>query len=291
MTDPHNKIIDPHLHLFNLQKGNYTWLKPQNPPFWPDKHLINKSFIEADLWLQQPNHLSGFVHIEAGFDNQQPWREIDWLEQHCTLPFKSVAFADITTTNFGAHVDQLKQYKSLAGIRHILDEQAEQILRTTLVHQHFALLSDYELSFDAQLSLTDSQAIQELVTLANHHKTLRIIINHGGWPPAANNLNKQNIWKKNLQKLSKCENIALKLSGWEMLDRTWQPQQIAMLIHHSIATLGDNRVMLASNFPLCLFSMSYSDLWNTYAEIPGLSAQSFEKITYSNAANWYRINT
>jgi hypothetical protein len=148
MTDPHNKIIDPHLHLFNLQKGNYAWLKPQNPPFWPDKHLINKSFIEADLWLQQPNHLSGFVHIEAGFDNQQPWREIDWLDQHCTLPFKSVAFADITTTNFGAHVDQLKQYKSLAGIRHILDEQAEQILRTTLVHQHFALLSDYELSFD-----------------------------------------------------------------------------------------------------------------------------------------------
>ena len=291
MPDQHNKIIDPHLHLFNLQKGYYAWLKPQNPPFWPDKHLINKSFIEADLRLAQPNRLSGFVHIEAGFDNQQSWREIDWLEQHCTLPFKSVAFADITATNFRVHIDQLKQYKSLAGIRHILDEQAEHILSSTLAHQHFALLSDYELNFDAQFSLTDSQAIQQVVALANYHKTLRIIINHGGWPPATNNLNKQNIWKQNLQKLSKCENIAIKLSGWEMLNRTWQPQQVATLIHHSIATLGDNRVMLASNFPLCLFSMSYTNIWNTYATMPGISAQSFEKITYSNAANWYRINT
>ena len=75
-----------------------------------------------------------------------------------------------------------------------------------------------------------------------------------------------------------------------MSNRTWQPQQAATLIQDSIAILGDKRVMLASNFPLCLFSMSYADLWNTYAEIPELSAQSFEKITHSNAAHWYQFN-
>jgi L-fuconolactonase len=290
MTDSHNKIIDPHLHLFNLQKGDYAWLKSQNPPFWPDKHLINKGFIETDLSLQPPQQLSGFVHIEAGFDNQQPWREIDWLQQHCVLPFKSVAFADITAITFNKHIEQLKQYKSVTGIRHILDQQAQQILSSALIDQHFALLSDYELSFDAQLSLTDSQAIEQLILLANKHKALRIIINHGGWPPADNNIDGQKTWKVNLQKLAKCENIAMKLSGWEMSNRTWQPQQSAALIHHSVATLGDNRVMLASNFPLCLFTMSYADLWTTYATLPKFSTQSFEKITYNNAVNWYQMN-
>jgi predicted TIM-barrel fold metal-dependent hydrolase len=290
MTDSHNKVIDPHLHLFNLQKGDYAWLKPQNSPFWPDKHLINKSFIEADLLLEPPQQLSGFVHIEAGFDNQQPWREIDWLEQHCTLPFKSVAFADVTAITFSKHIEQLKQYKSVAGIRYILDEQAQQILSSALINQHFTLLSDYQLSFDAQLSLTDSQAIEQLILLANKHKTLRIIINHAGWPPADSDINGKKVWNINLQEIAQSENIAIKLSGWEMSSRTWQPQQAATLIQHCVTTLGDNRVMLASNFPLCLFSMSYANLWNTYTKLSELSIQSFEKITYSNAVNWYRIN-
>jgi L-fuconolactonase len=290
MTDSHNNIIDPHIHLFNLQKGDYAWLKPQNPPFWSDKHVINKNFIEADVSLPLPKKLAGFVHIEAGFDNQQPWREIDWLEQHCALPFRSVAFADITATTFAEHLDMLKQRQSVVGIRHILDEQAEQILSSTIIHRHFALLSEYEFNFDAQLSMADDQAIEQLVILANKHKTVRVIINHAGWPPAHNDLNEQKKWQLNLQKLASCENIAIKLSGWEMSNRAWQPQQVATVIQDCIATLGDTRVMLASNFPLCLFSMSYAEMWNTYAELPALSAQNFDNITFSNAKNWYKLS-
>jgi L-fuconolactonase len=289
MTRILNKIIDPHLHLFNLKKGDYAWLKPDNPPVWTDKHLINKNFVEADTVLQPPNQLTGFVHIEAGFDNQQPWREIDWLQQHCTLPFKSVAFADITATTFAEHLDQLKQRQSVVGIRHLLDDDAEQILSSKLIQQHFALLAEMKFSFDAQLSLTNTQAVELLVALANNHKTVRIIINHGGWAPDENNVDAQNRWKLNLAKIAKCENIAIKLSGWEMSSRTWQPQHAGTVIQNCLTLLGETRVMLASNFPLCLFSMSYTDLWKTYAELPEISHPCFENITYNNAINWYSL--
>jgi predicted TIM-barrel fold metal-dependent hydrolase len=289
MTQKSHKIIDPHLHLFNMQEGDYAWLKPQNPPFWPDKHLINKSFVEAEVLLQPPNQLSGFVHIEAGFDNQQPWREIDWLEQHCTLPFRSVAFADIAATTFTEHISKLQQRKSVVGIRHVLDEQAEQILASALIHQHFSLLAEAKYSFDAQLSLANNQAIELLVVLANKHKTVSVIINHAGWPPSNNDVIGQKNWLLNLQKLASCENIAIKLSGWEMSNRTWQPQRVSAVIQDSIAILGNTRVMLASNFPLCLFSMSYADLWNSYGELPEISPQCFEKITFGNAKHWYKL--
>jgi L-fuconolactonase len=289
MTDTHNKIIDPHLHLFNMQKGDYAWLKPQNPPFWPDKHLVNKNFVEAELILKPPNQLAAFVHIEAGFDNQQPWREIDWLQQHCSLPFTSVAFADITATTFTEHIDLLKQRKSVVGIRHILDEQAAEILSSTLIQGHFSLLAEMEFSFDAQLSLTDTQAVERLIALASKHKAVRIIINHAGWAPAENNVYERKQWKLNLSKIAKCENIAIKLSGWEMSSRTWQSQHISIVIQDCLALLGEIRVMLASNFPLCLFSMSYTDLWNTYAALPEISAQCFEKISFKNAKYWYRL--
>jgi predicted TIM-barrel fold metal-dependent hydrolase len=270
-----------------MQDGDYHWLKPDSPPFWSDKPLINRSFSEADVMLNPPHQLAAFVHIEAGFDNQQPWREIDWLEQHCILPFRSVAFADIIAPTFTSHVDQLKQRKSVTGIRHLLDDQAEHILSSSLIHKHFLVLAEMEFSFDAQLSLADTKAVELLIDLANQHKTVRIIINHGGWVPVKTNSIERENWKVNSSKIAQCENVAIKLSGWEMTNRTWRPQQAVSVIQDCLAVFGETRVMLASNFPLCLFSMSYPDLWHTYAEFPEISTKCFEKITYSNAKSWY----
>jgi L-fuconolactonase len=72
-----------------------------------------------------------------------------------------------------------------------------------------------------------------------------------------------------------------------MTNRTWQPQHATDVIENSLATLGDTRVMLASNFPLCLFAMSYADLWSRYAALIKISPQCFQKITFSNALDWY----
>ena len=68
------KLIDPHLPFFDLTKGDYHWLKPTNPPFWSDKPLIAKNFNQKDLQVSQGLELSGYVHIEAGYDNQHFWR-------------------------------------------------------------------------------------------------------------------------------------------------------------------------------------------------------------------------
>ena len=81
------KIIDPHLHLFDLKQGDYHWLKADNPPNWPDKNVINNTFDEQDLSLSPPLSLAGFVHIEAGFDNLQPWRELNYLQKSCPITF------------------------------------------------------------------------------------------------------------------------------------------------------------------------------------------------------------
>jgi predicted TIM-barrel fold metal-dependent hydrolase len=156
-----------------------------------------------------------------------------------------------------------------------------------LIHPHFSLLAEKEFSFDAQFSLVDSRAVDLLVALANQHKTVRIIINHAGRVPVESNVSERKKWQSNLSKIAKCKNIAIKLSGWEMSSRTWQPQHVSTVIQDCLALLGDTRVMLASNFPLCLFSMTYAELWNTYSELPDISAQCFQKITYSNAKSWY----
>ncbi len=284
------KIIDPHVHLIDLQKGDYHWLKKQNPPFWSDKQRINVSVSESDLLLAAPYQLAGFVHIEAGFDNKQPWREIEWLEQTCSLPFKSVACADITHKVFSKHVFTLSQYASVVGIRHILDEQAANILSTPNTLTHIKLLAEHQLSFDAQFNIQDSAAVKALLNLLEDCPQAKIIVNHGGWPLLDSKHTQYTLWLENLMMLSQHPNNSIKLSGWEMLQRTWSKDVIHKVLLDCLLAFGRKRVMLASNFPVCLLSCQHSQLWHTYMQLASIvDADCLHKITYQNAYDWYQF--
>ncbi|WP_166423564.1 amidohydrolase family protein [Paraglaciecola sp. 20A4] len=282
-------IIDPHLHLFSLEQGQYDWLKPTNPPYWSDKNKINRNFSQQDLSLAPEQTLVGFVHIEAGFDNAHPWRELDWLEQDCSLPFKSVAGGDLTREDFPSLLSKLQTRSSLIGFRHILDEEANTLLSSAVFQQNLSLLAQHRLSFDAQFSLQDECATQALCNILDTLPQLRVIINHGGWPPAAKKNKAWQQWYRQLSKLAQYPNVAIKLSGWEMPNRTYTPDDLLLCLTACLQTMGDKRVMLASNFPLTLFRCSYAELWQTYAQKLGLSESLKTLLFCDNSLFWYRF--
>lgn len=287
-------IIDPHLHLFALEQGDYHWLKKENPPFWPDKRVINKNFSDAAVILTPPLKISGFVHIEAGFDNQQPWRELAWLENNTELPFKSVAFIDISQNEqaFNTQLSQLKKYPSLTGCRHILDEQALALLTSKDAINNLAQLAKHQLSFDLQMSLIDQQAVNSLCNILSELPHLNVIINHAGWPP--NNSEAMNIWQKNLKRISQYQQCAIKCSGWEMTDRHYSLSWLTETITSCITYFSVDRVMIASNFPLCLFSTSYQQYWLQMIAVLNqlkVNERDIKKLCFSNALHWYKLNT
>ncbi|WP_340678642.1 amidohydrolase family protein [Paraglaciecola sp.] len=283
-------IIDPHLHLFDLQQGNYAWLKASQAPFWPDKNKIARNFSEHDLVLPNDMYLQGFVHIEAGFDNQCPWREIDWLETQCRVPFKSVACAELGSDNFADVIQQLSQRSSVVGIRHILDDNADEILNHPLIDYHFAALERLAWSFDAQLNLRNIRGAEALLKLSHRFPAVAIIINHAGLPPALAQSNQHQIWADNLQKLSEQANVAIKMSGWEMTNRQWTRHFMLESMALCLRLFGNDRVMLASNFPLCTFSHSYADLWQIYQTELVLPASTWRQLSADNASRWYQFN-
>lgn len=299
------KIIDPHLHLFDLQQGQYDWLKPENPPFWPDKSIINKSFSEKDLQLNNTSIIAGFVNIEAGFDNQQPWREIEWLEEHCHKPFKSIAAIDLTLSSeqFLQAIVKLKGYRSVVGVRDILDDNASEYLSNKQVIANLQQLAKQELIFELQMPLENVTAVDLLVSFLAENPSLNIIINHAGFPPviSINNEEKANSkkfdgkqlsdtnWQQAIEKLSLYKQCSIKCSGFEMISReyqaTWQLGIIKTCINH----FGINRVMLASNFPLCLFSKSYQENWQQFMQMASFSQDELNKLCFVNAQQIYKF--
>jgi predicted TIM-barrel fold metal-dependent hydrolase len=290
------KIIDPHLHLFNLKLGNYHWLKADNPPFWPDKELINKNFNETDLALAEPFSLSGFIHIEAGFDNEQPWRELLALEQSCIKPFKAIANIDLTLSS--KHVTQviekLAEYPSFVGVRHILDDQALALLSDLQVLNNFEILNENGLVFDVQLSLTEHAPVNALCDVISNNADINFIINHAGFPPADIHTIEWQRWQSNLVKLSLFPHVAIKCSGWEITDRSYGTAWLSENLSLILVIFGSERAMLASNFPLCLFShKNYQGYWQSIISsdfFQALNKQEKSALCYNNALNWYGMN-
>jgi L-fuconolactonase len=280
-------IIDCHLHLFNLNQGQYDWLQPQNPPFWPDKKRLHRSYTEQDLSLTYPLRLAGFVHIEAGFDNQHPWCELAWLEQHCTLAFKSVANLDLSSPDCQQQLEKLLVRPSLVGIRHILDDQAASILNDPRVKANLQQLANHKLLFDAQLSLSDTEGVNALLAILDNTPELTVIINHGGWPPHVSQHSSWLTWCNNLSRLAQYPKVAIKLSGWEMPDRQYNLDKVQAVLHQCMASLGANRIMLGSNFPLCTLSRSYQQLWQLYTRDLVPEPHLRQRLVAQNTALWY----
>ena len=284
--------FDSHLHFFALQQGDYDWLKPNNPPFWPDKPRIACNTTERHLMTQSQGKVDGFVHIEAGYNNRLPWREIEYLDRHCSLPFKAVACIDLTDPQACSTVDNLLRWRSVTGLRHILDDEATTLLTTPRVKHCLAHISHRQLSFDAQLDLTDSKAVTALLNVISALPQLKVMINHTGASfLAARSAKKKHLWLRHIQLLSECPGVAMKMSGWEMASRDWRWQEVARVCDALFERVPYHQLMFASNFPLCGWRLPYLALWQGYEKLVAQLPKKVQRgLLHENATQWYRLN-
>lgn len=197
----------------------------------------------------------------------------------------------------------------MVGCRHILDDCANAILNNKNTVTNLKKLADNQLSFDLQMPLADVNSVETLCLLLKDIPTLSVIINHAGFPPYFFNVpasNSENVlyceykdWCSGLQMLSQFKQCAIKCSGWEMIERQYTPQWRNHIIEQCVTDFGINRVMLSSNFPLCLFSHSYQKIWQQYTQLYPLldnqlstqlvTHQQRNQLCLENAKHWYKF--
>lgn len=305
------KILDPHLHFFDLEKGKYTWLRPQNPPFWPDKHIISKDIMPSQLVLNSEFEFIGGVHIEAGFNNELSHRELYWLENDIypiapKYTFKSIAYADIKKPNF-VFCNQLKKmliYPTFKGIRYIIEENKPVLSELKQVVDNLKFLECAGILLEIQVSFSDAIQTRSLLSLISLVPKLKLVINHAGLPPLgckesisgkSSVLNKDNKrsfsefqeWKITLARFAQLPNCFIKCSGFEMQNRDYTRQHVLEIISLVHELFGRERLMLASNFPLTLFSTSYAAYWQLLYDCAVDAQLNCEHLMHLNAKNLY----
>ncbi|KZN29610.1 hypothetical protein N480_07750 [Pseudoalteromonas luteoviolacea S2607] len=275
-------IIDPHLHFFDLVKGDYAWLK-DNPPNWPNIEKIRQNHLPDALCSSAQFKLSACVHVEAGFDNHEPRRELDWLAEVLpTLPYKAVAYAPIDAEKavFCDKLDALSD-ASLIAIRDITEGSDATRLLSKNVADNIALLHQRGCHFEAQFELVNLPIVQRLFDIYSTLPNATLVINHAGF------MARSQSWQNALDTLASLKNCVIKFSGHEMLNSPMCPkEQLAVLLD----SFGEDRIMLASNHPVCLILRSFEQQWQHYFEVVSATAPSvWRKLSFDNAQRVYRF--
>ncbi|WP_409424031.1 MULTISPECIES: amidohydrolase family protein [unclassified Pseudoalteromonas] len=276
------KIIDPHLHFFNFQEGKYTWLQGANPPAWSNLDKIKQPISVAELIKSTDFELAGLVHIEAGFDNNRPVKELNWLANHIkTIPYKAISFATINQPNnaFKLALQQL-EHCSLVGIRDITEGHDAERLLSPHCLDNLRHLSQLKLHFEAQFKVENLNITERLISYAIQISDLQIIINHTG---LAHNLAN---WAAAIELLAKQPNVAIKFSGFELL--MLNSEQQSQCFKHILKHFGMQRVMFASNFPVCQININYNELWQHYRTLCN-DTIIWQHLSYKNAARLYQL--
>ena len=178
------KFIDPHIHLWDTDQGDYHWLhNTNNLPL-----QVNDSALTCEA----------YVHVEAGFDNNQPWRELGWLESVATKPMRAVATLDLTlfTAPFVESLLHYAKHTFCVGGRHILDNDALDLLRNPQVLHNLDTLAQHGYLFEAQFDVADQAVVARVCELLQANPDWQWVINHAGYPDGLYHVNANGEIKK-----------------------------------------------------------------------------------------------
>lgn len=286
------QIVDPHHHLWDLNAVHYPWLLSKSPDAFVRSYPeLAKNYLLSDYMADVRDFdLVKSVHVEALPDN--PVVETAWLQAIADdpasggFPHGIVANADLLDNQFPDMVASHSRYANLRGIRQVLSWETEPDMNANIWRENFKYLGEVGLSFDMQIT---PDQMQDAASLAKDFPGTLIVLNHTGLPNP-NDSESCDIWRSGMTLLASCENIAVKISGFGILDPNWTTQTIRPFILKTIDFFSPSRCMFASDFPVDRLFRGFTETWTAFIEITEDFSDS-EKVNmfHDNAVTFYRL--
>lgn len=294
-------IIDPHMHLWDLDRHYYAWLQdtplPNNPagdmaPIAYRSYGLDDYLADTAGW-----NVVQAVHVECGLPPKDQLSETDWLQGLADtrgVIAGIVAGAWLEDAGVEPLLEAQAARPNVRGVRQIVSWHADpaktygdrDLLRDAAWREGYALLAKHGLSFDLQLYPSQMPTAAEL---AAAHPDIPVIINHAGLPTDRDEAG-LTAWREGLALLAEKPNVSCKISGLAMVDRAWTVESLRPFVLRVIDTFGPERCMLASNFPVEKVHGAFDAFYGAYDTITaGFSDTERLLLFGGTAARIYRL--
>jgi predicted TIM-barrel fold metal-dependent hydrolase len=296
-------LVDAHHHFWDIGMGKHAWLRPQpgREMVFGDPSPLYRNYLPAGLETDgRRQNLVASVHIEAGWDRNDPIGETAWLAELARrhgLPTVLVVYAPLDDPKTGEILEAQCACPLVRGVRFILSwhENPNKSFVPRSDHmrdrqwlQGFGLLGRFGLSFD--LMLYPGQMAEAARLAARFPETL-ILVNHAG-SPVDRDAEGMARWRRGLRALAAEPNVRIKISDLVAYDHHWTIESLRPIVLECIEAFGTERAMFASDFPVAGLHATYDQVFESFKTIvAALTPEEQRRLFHDNARRDYRIET
>lgn len=281
------EIIDTHVHVWDLDRAEYSWLKNDRSILnntWKIEQLATErkqAGITAGVLVQASGNLEDTeLMLETAYKTNWIHGVVGWLPL-----MNTEATQQLLEKRF------LKE-KYFKGIRHqVHDEKDPHWLLQPEVIESLKVLAAHNIPYDVVAVLPAH--IEAALDVANQVPGLRMVFDHLSQPPIATQ-ERFGKWGELMKAASGHKNFYAKISGLGTASGNFEdraPDEIKPYIEFVLQHFGIDRCFCGGDWPVSLLAHSYGDIWKTYKDVLAelVTREEQEKIFYTNAKRFYNL--
>ena len=315
VLEPDLPIIDPHHHLWDLRDTSAPWAQK----VYLCDEMAEEIVASGHNVVQTVFAQCGAFYRADGPEEMRPVGETEFVHGVAAMSRSGKYGAARLCTGIFSAAD-LRLGKAVEPVlqAHLAASPFFRGVRTPFPSdlnaefmEGYAMLAKHGLSFDNYSP--DCERLLTLAKLAEAQPDVVIIVNHlGGKIDPDASPAEVSRWQACIDSLANCPNVVMKCGGAQQrVGLDWQPpfhmerraegplgsEELCELLfpfyRYAIETLGPDRCMFESNFPVDKESISYGTLWNLMKRIAakmGLSEAEKASLFSGTAARAYRLD-
>jgi L-fuconolactonase len=178
---------------------------------------------------------------------------------------------------------------ALVGVRHIVQAEPDGFLAQPRFLGGVARLEPAGLAYDL---LVFERQLPEAIAFARRFPRQRFVLDHLGKPDVRGG--ELRAWARRLRELAALPNVCCKLSGLvtEADWRAWTPGQLRPYLDAALDSFGPDRVMIGSDWPVCLLAATYAEAIGLVRDAIGeYSAAEQQRMLEGTALDFYGVET
>lgn len=287
-TDLSRGRVDAHHHVWDPARRRHRWLDP------PGMAPIRREFDLKELAAAAaPCGVDRTILVQVLADLDETREFLDLAAGWSGEPVVAgvVGWVDLTAADVADRIAELRDGPGgdrLVGIRHLVqDEPDRDWLTRPDVLRGLRAVAEARLAVDL---LVRPPQLASAVRAVRTVPTGRYVLDHLGKPDLAGA--GFDGWAGDIRRLADAGETAVKLSG--MVTEVPPGQPVTRRLTRYAATVldgfGPNRVMMGSDWPVCLLAASYAEVVAVADTLTaGLTDTELAAVRAGTAAAWYRL--
>jgi predicted TIM-barrel fold metal-dependent hydrolase len=287
---PRGPIVDTHQHLWDLDVVHLRWVK--------SSEQLNRSFVTEDyLEATRGLEIAQAIYMEVAAEESELDAEADYVLGLCRQadkPTKAVVIGGRPgTAAFAPYIRRHAQSPQVKGVRWILPADAIQkgFPRSKPFLDDLGLLGELGLRFDLCMP---PQSLAEGVKIVDRCPGTRFVLDHCGnadpnWFRSPEQKDAIEQWRRDVAELGRRDRVVCKISGIvSRVPSDWTPDDLAPIVEHCLESFGPDRVVFASDWPVCTRGASLLQ-WAAalHAIVGQRPADQQRKLWHDNAVRFY----